>query len=409
MTSPSRFVALAARNVGRNRARSALTVGAIGFGVMMTVMLGGFSRGVTRVMEDDTIKGRTGALQVHRKGYFDVKENQPLKLSIAADGEVERLILATPGVEAVTPRIFFAGLLSNGRSQTSVIVQAVDPVREPVVLPYRTGVITGSPVKAEVPNGALLVEELARALKAKPGATLTMQGASPEGRQNALDLQVVGTINNSNAVEPKKVLYVPLGFGQRLLGMEGKVTEYVIAVKDRRRLGAVRERLLAALGPDYEVQTWREVRPQMADVINFQETVLRAVSVIFLLLATFGVVNTMRMAVTERTREIGTLLAVGMRRSMVGLLFLTEAVCLALMGGAAGALVGLGVVEAVARAGGIPSGAPGSTMVHYVVPEASAGLLLAAVAAASVGAVLAAVLPARQAARLHPVEALRAL
>ncbi len=115
MSLLARILRLALRNTGRNRARTGLTLGAIGFGVMMTVLLGGFSRGLTRVMEDDTIKGRTGALQVHRKGYFDVKENQPLKLDIEEHAEVEKKILATEGVAAVTARIFFAAMLSNGR------------------------------------------------------------------------------------------------------------------------------------------------------------------------------------------------------------------------------------------------------------------------------------------------------
>lgn len=408
MSSPTRLLALAFRNVSRNRARSVMTLAAIAFGVMMAVVLGGFSKGVTTVMEDDTVKGRTGALQVHRTGYFDVKENQPLKLSMAERGEVEQKILATKGVDACTPRIFFAGLLSNGAALTTVIVQAVHPEREPRVLPIPTGDVKGSAVTDEVPNGAVLVEELAKALKVGPGDTLTIQSASPEGRQNALDLKVVGTINNSNAVEPKRVLYVPLSFAQRLLGMEGKVTEYVISLKDRDRLDEVREELLATLGPDYEVQTWREVRPQMADIIRFLEVVLGSVSVIFLVLATFGVVNTMRMAVMERTREIGTLLAVGLRRRLVGALFLLEALCLAVMGSLAGAAVGLAVVKAVAGVGGIASGAPGSTMVHYVIPRASPTLLLWAVGAASLGALLAAVLPARAAASMRPVDALRA-
>ncbi|MBS1151908.1 MAG: transporter, permease protein [Myxococcaceae bacterium] len=408
MSLLARILGLALRNTRRNRARTGLTLGAIGFGVMMTVLLGGFSRGLTRVMEDDTIKGRTGALQVHRKGYFDVKENQPLKLDIEEHAEVEKKILATQGVAAVTARIFFAALLSNGAQATTVIVQAVDPVQEPIVLPFQTGEVRGSVVRADKPNGALLVAELAKAMGAKPGDTLALQGASPQGRQNALDLEVVGTINNSNAVEPKKVMYVPLDFAQRLLGMQGRVTEYVISLEDRDALPEVRERLLATLGPDYEVQTWREVRPQLADVIHFLETVFSAVSVVFLIIATFGVVNTMLMSVMERTREIGTLLALGVRRKLVGLLFLLEALCLAVLGSAGGAAVGVGVVVAIAGAGGVGSTAPGSTMVLYIVPYAPVELVSVAMGAATVAALVAAVYPALRAASLRPVDALRA-
>lgn len=84
------FIRLAIRNVRRNAFRTLLTLGAIGFGVLMTVFLGGVSQGFTNMLTDDSIKGKVGALQVHRKGYYDVKDSSPLDFDMEQGGRSRR-------------------------------------------------------------------------------------------------------------------------------------------------------------------------------------------------------------------------------------------------------------------------------------------------------------------------------
>ena len=166
--------------------------------------------------------------------------------------------------------------------------------------------------------------------------------------------------------------------------------------------------LRAAIGPDYEVQTWAELRPNVADVTRFVRIVLTGICIVFLVIAVIGVVNTMLMSVLERTREIGTMMAVGVRRGQVLLLFVLEAAVLALLGGLGGGLLGGAVVAAIAARGGVGANAPGTMVVKYIVPVVPVELAVLAPAAALLGAVLAALYPAWRASRLRPVEALRA-
>src|SRR5437667_290931 len=125
--SPSTALRLAARNVLRNRSRSALTLGALFFGVLLTVLLAGFGNGLGVLMVNDIVNAKVGALTVHRKGYADQRDNQPLKLNLPQGGPFEARLRAVPGVAAVAPRLAFGGLISNGNDATMFVGRGLDP------------------------------------------------------------------------------------------------------------------------------------------------------------------------------------------------------------------------------------------------------------------------------------------
>jgi putative ABC transport system permease protein len=406
-----KLLQLAVRNVTRNKSRSALTMGAIGFGVLMSLLLGSFIYGLGNVMIDDIVKGKTGALQVHRKGYDDVRENQPLDLDFAQHGGIVAQVAAVPGVTAISPRIVFGGILNNGTQSTNYVAIAFDPKLEYAALPWATYGMTGKGVGEDPgkPRGVALGEELALAMQLTPGTTAVLQAAAKGGQQNAMDVDVIGSQNNGNVFEAKRLITVPLAFAQELLGMEGRVTELAVAVQDVKKVEEVAAGIRAKLGAEWEVQTWPALRPNVADVVRFQKVVLMSVALVFLVIAIIGVVNTMLMSVLERTREIGTMLAVGMRRAKITWLFLFEGVALAAIGGTSGILLAFGIVQLVVARGGIPASAPGATADYVIFPDVAAELVAPVWIAATLGTLIAAAWPAYKASRLRPVEALRAI
>jgi putative ABC transport system permease protein len=410
MTQLLTFIRLAARNVLRNRSRSALTLGAIFFGVALTVLLAAFGNGLGTLMTNDVVYGKTGALQIHRKGYADQQDNQPLKLDMPDGGQLEARIRAVPGVAAVAPRLVFGGLINNGSEATMFIGRGVDAVKEYATLPWGAKEIVGKPISAAAPTGGVIGAELGDAMGVKLGGSVVLQATTQGGQQNALDLDIAGKLDNANFFESKRFVHVPLSYAQGLLRMPGRVTEYAVAVTDLGRVDAVAAALRAALGPDYEVETWRQLQPNLADVITFQRVIIAIVSAVFLIIVVFGVVNTMVMSVLERTREIGTMMALGVRRARIGVLFLLEAAILATFGAGLGAAVARAAVALLTAKGGFAMAAPGSRVARYhlvpVIPPAIIGL---AVAASIVGAIAAALYPSWKATRLRPVEALRAI
>src|SRR5436190_5954680 len=146
--SPFTSLRLAGRNVLRNRSRSALTLWALFFGVALTVMLAGFGNGLGVLMTNDFVNAKVGGLRVQRKGYADVRDNQPLKLNLPEGGAFEARLRAVPGVAAVAPRLSFGGLVSNGNDATMFVGRGVDPAREYQVLPWARRDVDGQAIRA---------------------------------------------------------------------------------------------------------------------------------------------------------------------------------------------------------------------------------------------------------------------
>ncbi len=400
------FLRLALRNVTRAKARSAITLAALFFGAGMSLFLQAFVIGVGESLIDDTVEGRIGAFQVHRAGYYEKRDRQPLALDIRQDDVRLSRLAALPNVKAVTPRLTFNALLTTGARATAVSVTAVDVESQAQVLP-RAWQYVDHPLTAQDEGQFVLGMELSRALGLQPGATLMLQAQTQAKRENALDVELRGTLGGANPLESKRAVVLPLRHAQKLLGMDGKVTELAVQVKDRQQLDATVQAARELLGSDFEVHAWHELRPAIKDVTFVQRAILSFVSFIFLVIAIFGVANTLLMSVMERTKEIGTLLAVGMKRGQVALLFVLEALAQAVLGSALGLLAAWLVVSLFVMRGGFElslggEGTSGFTVVPRLLPQ-YVGLVLGAT---WVGSVLAALYPAYRAGKLRPVEAL---
>jgi len=179
-----------------------------------------------------------------------------------------------------------------------------------------------------------------------------------------------------------------------------------VAVDDLERVDEVAAALRAELGPTFEVHTWRELQPFLRDIISRQNFMLGAIALILLVIVLTSIVNTMMMSVFERVREIGTLLAVGVKRAQVMTIFLIEAGAIGLAGGVGGALLGRLIVAVVAKLG-IHFELSGLGAVSILRPVVSWGFVGGAVVIAFVAALGASTWPAWRASRMNPVDALR--
>lgn len=411
----SQLLSLAFRNVRRNRRRSLVTIAAVIIGVAMSTIMRGFIEGAQTVIIEDAVEGRSGAIQVHKRGYLDSAEADPTKLAIPHSPELLEKMRSVPGVRAVAARLRFNGLVSNGVSQTLFVGRGVDLEAEPKVCSRSS--VTVKEGGAELGPGdgahALLGFELAQGfgLSVAPGAELpmvTLQSSSPEGRSNAVDVRVKGLTVSTLPFENKRTASIPLATAQALLGMEGRVTEYAVAVNRLAEVDQVAASLRKVLGDEYEVHTWKEVVPFVRDVVNRQNFIFASIAFVLFVIVLTGIINTMLMSVFERVREIGTMLAVGTKRRLVLWLFVAEAGVLGIGGGVVGAAIGFTVARLVALKG-IPLQFSGSSGQALLRPQVPLGYVGMAVLIASVCALLAAAYPAYRASRMNPVDALRSV
>jgi putative ABC transport system permease protein len=196
-----------------------------------------------------------------------------------------------------------------------------------------------------------------------------------------------------------------LRLAQRLLRMEGRVTEYALALEPGVTPEEVKVALAAKLGDQFEVHTWSERIPFVTDLVETQTKIFNIVSTIVLVVVLLGIVNAMLMNVLERVREIGTMLAVGMRRAQIVRLFLMEGAVIGVVGGVIGVVLGVLLVFAMNKAG-VELPAPGAKVASVIHPYVEPLFVARTLAQAVIGAALASIIPARRAAQLRPVEAL---
>lgn len=404
------IIRIAFRNVLRNRRRSIITFSAVFLALGIMVGLRGFLNGLQASVRESIVLGQTGALQIHKRGFLKAVPTSGLDLAIPADEAILNKIRAVPGVAAASARIQFGGMLNAHDTSTVAMLSAIDPRHELLVCPRRLEMISsGVTLDKASPDGAILTPELAGSLGLALAQTATILTNDRDGVMNALDVKYVGIYGQPGFPLPeKKFGYVPLPLAQELLRMPGQATEIAVGINRIDDAEQLKPVLQAMLGPDYEVTTWHDVASFIDDVIATQNATLNVIAGIFLFVALLGIANTMLMSVLERTREIGTMMSVGVRRRQILLLFLLEAALLGLAGGLLGALLGGSFVMYYGHTG-MALRFPGMLAPMHVYPHISALYVLYVLLLAAGGAALSALWPAVRASRLRPVQALAAV
>jgi putative ABC transport system permease protein len=407
MLLPS-LLRISARNVVRNRRRSGIAFLAIFLSVAVMVGIKGFFNGMQASIVEATVLGQTGALQVHRKGFLKSANASSLSLDLPAEGAFLAKVLAVPGIKAASARIVFSGMVSTKDLSSPALFAALDPIREPAVCPLRMEMVSAGKTLSDSGPSAVLTVELAKSLGLKLEQRAAVLTTDRDGVMSALDFDFVGLYGQPGfALRDKKIGFIPLTFAQALLRMEGRATEIVVGIGDLNDAGRIKPLLQAAVGPEYEVSTWHDVASFVEDLVNRQNFILSLLSGIFLFVALLGIANTMLMSVKERTREIGTMMSLGVRRRQILGLFLLESSLLGLAGGVLGAGIGSGLVAYLGYKGMLLR-VPGMLAPVHIHPRVSPGYVLLILVISAGGAALAALWPAIRASGMRPVQALSA-
>ena len=414
-STQTQLLRIATRNVMRNRRRSLLTLFAIGFSIAVVVSVNGVLNGLQATIKEKVLLGQTGLLQVHKKGFADNVSRSPLSFGIEDAAALVATIEKVPGVVAATARINFFTMANANDTTIFTLAFAVDPINELRTCPRKQDEWGSLRVSGDK---GLVSPEVSRQLAAsgaqpqdKLGAStdVTLLAPDLEGVLNAANLSVAGVLDNNPAFSgEKKLVYLPLAQAQDLLRMPGQAVEIAVRGDDFDHPEALAAAVQRAVGPGYEVQTWKQLAKFVVDILGMQNAALGFVIAIFIAVLLIGIVNTMLMSVLERTREIGTMMAVGVRRSQIIELFIVESTLLGALGAAVGAGLGL-VAVAVMHHIGIPLRPPGTLKPEAVRPFVSMHFVLVTMGLSMLGGAAAAIYPARRASKLSPVDALGAV
>jgi len=415
-----RLLRLAWRNLWRNPRRTLIAMAAIGLGYAMLLFVACLMAGLRQQMVENGTNLVLSDAEVHAPSYYP---DRPVNLTLGGrDGtDVSALIAALgadPRVEAASPRVYGYGLVSATHQSAGAQLLGVLPDQEQKITVLQSRIVKGSYLTGRTPKGVVMGDKLATAIGLEVGSEIVVLTPAADGSTGNDLYTVVGMFHTGLDAMDRSLVLMPLASLQELLRLSpGRIHEVGIKLQENDITGATKT--AAALEGHLrktlpvKVRAWPMLAPELADYVQFNRRVTFMLFLIFFLLAVMGIVNTMLMAILSRTRELGMLLAVGMRPGQVVGLIVAEAAILA--GGSLflGAAFGSPVLWYLQAHGLYLGGSRGAISLGGVVvgPLWYGRQDFAAYTQAALGlaatAVVSALYPALRAARFRPTEALR--
>lgn len=397
----------ALRNLLRNGRRTAMALMAIGFGVVAVLIAGGFIEWSKWFLRETTIRAHLGHIQIVKQGYFESGEAAPFDYLLPERLDVVEAVEADPEVVAVAPRVSFSGLIGFGDVSVSFLGEGVDPAREAEVS-RELNIVAGEGMSADAPEGIIVGKGLADALMVEPGQQVVLLANTESGGLGVVEARVRGVFQTASKAYDDAALRVPIDMAREMTRMEG-THRYVVLLNDTAQTDRVLARLEQRFAEqrDLEFVPWMELADFYKKSAALFAAQANSVWAVIALIIVVSISNTLVMNVVERTGEIGTLMALGLRGRRIQTLFVNEGLVLGLLGGAFGALAGWSLGALISAVGiplppapGMDFPVTGEIMITWKL--ALGGLLLGLLST-----VLASVYPARKASRLVIVDALR--
>jgi putative ABC transport system permease protein len=403
---------LAWRNLWRNPRRTALTASAVAFATTILVFMVALQRGGYGAMIESAVSVFTGHLQVQAQGYRD---DPRLERSLADASALEERVAAVPGVKAVTSRAEAYALVSSASRTYGAAIVGVEPGREPALstIPrsVREGRFLGSPRAGEAVVGRALAQNLSLSL----GDELTLLGQGRDGTLAVATLEVVGIFESGSPDLDRTTVEIPLKTFQDTFAMGDRAHAIVVRAPDLSRVDTVARAVAAAVAdrPDASVLTWDQLLEGLKQGISMDAAVGWFLYTVLVLVVTFSIFNTFLMAVLERTREFGVLLALGTRAGFLGSVVMAESLLLLLLGLGVGLALGVGACG-LAGHYGIAFSSSEELLAQWnlparIYPRMSLFSLTVGPLAVLVVTALAALFPIVRVRRLRPVDAMKAV
>lgn len=408
----SKYIKIAFRNIVKNRRRSFVTMVAIAVGFAAISLFNGYAYNTYRGLRNSAVSGEgLGHLAVYKKGWLAKGNVDPERYMLTADeiATIIDIIEADDDVILATPKLHLSGLITNGKISTIFLAEGVVPEADRTIKGsyYAFRPVTGDTLSARKPFGVEIADDLAKTLAVSPGSDLVMMAGTMDGQMNALDVSALGLYDTGIPSTNDKYVRMTYQYAQSLYDTD-KAEQIIVLLDDWQKTDAALKRFkdrLAAAGIDTEIKTWEERSLFYRQVKNMFDMMFLFMFLIVLVIVIMSVVNTMGMAVLERTREIGTLRALGLKRRGVGMLFATEGALIGFLGALLGLVLNV-MVWAIIMAVEPTYVPPGNTspvpLTVALVPGFMSGLILFLMLLS----LMAAILPARRAARQNVVDAL---
>lgn len=396
---------MAFRDLGRNRRRSFFSSLALGLGLAVLLLMAAFINGEMNGAMDSTIRLQSGHLQVRAQSYDEVKTSLKWEDLVENPDQLVAQITALAPVRVATPRLFASGIASVGDQSTGVRVIGIDPL-SPANAPYQEGLISGDFLTPDDREGLVIGQPLADKLGLDVGDPLNLSVNTSNGDVAQQLFTVRGIYTTQTNGFDSATVFMPLAKAQAITQTENHASTIFVLLKDKAETEAV---VAALQTSSYKVVPWTKLNELIIQFEDLANSYMVIFYLIVLGITATVIVNTLIMAVFERTREIGILSALGMKGRSILLMFLAESSLLAVGGVIMGIILGSLMVAYFTHFGfyigkmGISGMLIGNTVYAKLTVQDTVKLTILAF----IITLLAGLYPAILAARLEPVQALR--
>ncbi|MBU8910265.1 MAG: FtsX-like permease family protein [Desulfobacterales bacterium] len=333
---------MAWRNIWRNPRRTLLTIAAIAFASLILVFMLSFQLGCYETMINTSVKISTGHLQVQAKGYL---EDKKMRLVIKDPDQVAKLLDSVKGINAYTFRANGFCLVTSDKRTYGVVVTGIDPLREAGVSTIKSLIRKGSYLAEDDETFALIGEHLSNNLKVGINDELTILGQGRDGSIAAAVLTIKGIFNSGIGEFDRNVIMMGLKGFQEIFSMDNSVHETIIAANSLGDVSMVKQEIKDSFSITGEneylaVPDWMEIMPGLLQGIQIDLFSGIIMYIILIIVVAFSIFNTFLMAIFERTREFGVMMAIGTSPSRITKLVMFESICMTIVGIVLGIIIG---------------------------------------------------------------------
>jgi ABC-type lipoprotein release transport system permease subunit len=401
------LITIAWRNLWRNHRRSLIMLAAIAMGLWGMIWMTALMRGMVDQMIDDAISTLSGHIQIHAEGYLDDPSIEHTLPAVAQNPQLHTL-LNSQQVTAWSQRIRVPAVVRSERDVYGITLVGIDPQREQGLSFIADSVAEGQYLESVDDRHVLLGRKLAEQLETKLGRRIVIMSQDPDNNIAERGFRIGGIYDTDLQATETSYVFAGIETVRKMLQMGNGVSEISLLGHDYRHLDGLAAEVRTAAG-DAETKTWLQLDPYMASMLDVMDGFIFVwFGVIFLSLS-FGLINTLLMAVFERTREIGLIQALGMPPGNILFMVLIESLIMLVIGLIAGNLLSWLTILPIQDGidiSGVAEGLEWAGMSSTLLPAVKTSDVLLANAIVLVLGVAASLFPAWRASRKVPVEAI---
>ncbi len=335
------LISIAWRSLWRNRRRSLLAIAAISFAVTLAIVRLGFDDGTFALSLRTAVRSSTGYLQIQKTSYND---NPTLQKSFSITPQLENALKADPLIDGSSPRIQAGGLLSYRNHSLGAMFMGVEPATENLITDFPEKINEGHFLDNDSTPDIVVGYRLLMNLRAHVGDSVVVLAQGFDGVLGNMFVRIVGTFRTGSDEFDRTGAFMSVPVLQNFLAMGNRINALAISVKDPADVDRIANNLDPVLKPLGLVAVpWQKLLPQMKQTIGFSHAAHMLFLIILFTVVGFGILNALLMSVTERFREFGVMLSVGMSHVKLATTVALEMFFMIIIGFVTGSAIGAGL------------------------------------------------------------------